>query len=267
MVQRIHSADAARRRKLWMKLALIAVVMTAIYLLRPKLEAWPSSQKTVADPSAATGTEVNAAPETGHNGNPPNQLPKIEWKTEDQSSSEASADISARRQAAETDDMLVFDPAGNSKPENSRPETSENSSPESAGDPVLGQLTEVGNNVFESTAGLIYRSGSQDGHRLDHVMQHAKDDRTKKIHGVFDGDRDQILSLIDEAFQKATKGDTDVRGEQQNGRHIYTVNLRRRIGQVGGEDGKRQGNPECRYLRLVLENDNEVISAYPTRTF
>ncbi len=193
MVQRIQSADAARRRTLWMKLAVVAVVITVIYL-RPK--------------------------------------------TEDQS-----------------------------KPENSRPETSGKSTSESSGDPVLGQLTEVGNNVFESTAGLIYRSGSQDGHRLKHVMQHAKDNPAKKIHGVFDGDRDQILAVIDEAFQMATKGDSDVRSEQQNHRRVYTVNLRRRIGQVGGEDGKRQGNPECRYLRLVLENDNEVVSAYPTRTF
>ncbi len=135
--------------------------------------------------------------------------------------------------------------------------------------PELGKLKEIRNNVFESSAGLIYRSGSEDGHRLKHVMQHAKDNLQKKTHGVFDGDgdRDIVLALIDEAFMKAKKGGPDVRSEQQNERLVYTVNLKRRIGQMGGEEGERKGNPECRYLRIVLEDENVVISAYPTRTF
>jgi len=133
--------------------------------------------------------------------------------------------------------------------------------------PPLGQLKELRNNVYESTAGLIYLPGSADGHRLRHVMKHAKDDPQKEIHGVFDGDRDEVLTAIDEAFTKAKKGGSDVRSEKQNDRRIYTINLRRRIGQMGGQQGERQGNPECRYLRIVLENDIEVISAYPTKSF
>lgn len=133
----------------------------------------------------------------------------------------------------------------------------------------LGVLTEIRRNIYESTAGLLYVPGSADGHRLDHVMKHAADDLDKKIHGVFDGDgdRDLILAVIDEAYLKAKKGGADVRSELQNGRRVYTVNLRRRIGQVGGEEGDRKGNPECRYLRIVLENENEVVSAYPTKSF
>lgn len=133
----------------------------------------------------------------------------------------------------------------------------------------LGRLKETGNNVFQSSGGLVYRSGSEDGHRLKHVMQHAKDNPQKKIHGVFDGDGDRhvVLAIIDEAWLKAKKGGSDVRSERQNDRQVYTINLRRRIGQVGGEEGERKGNPECSYVRLVLENDNEVISAYPTRSF
>ena len=264
MIQRIQSSDAARRWKLWMKLAVIAVVMTVIYL-RPKVEAWLSSQKTATDPSATVRTEANVALDARRG--PSGQLPKIVWKTEDQSSSEASVDVSARREAAETNGTLAFDPDGHSKQEISRPKSSGKSTFGPSADRVLGQVTEVGHNVFESTAGLIYRSGSQDGDRLKHIMQHAKDNPAKKIHGVFDGDRDQILAVIDEAFQMATRDDSGVRSEQQNDRRIYTVDLRRRIGLVGGEEGKRQGNPECRYLRLVLENGNEVISAYATRTF
>jgi hypothetical protein len=135
--------------------------------------------------------------------------------------------------------------------------------------PEYGRLKEIRTNVFQSSAGLIYRSGSEDGHRLKHVMQHAKDDPQKKIHGVFDGDGDRniILAVIDEAWVKAKKGGNDVRSNRQNDRQVYTVNLRRRIGYVGGEEGERKDHPECRYLRIVLENDNEVISAFPTRSF
>jgi hypothetical protein len=117
-----------------------------------------------------------------------------------------------------------------------------------------------------AAAGLVYLPGSADGHRLRHVMEHAKDNTSKEIHGVYDGERDEILAVIDEAFTKAKKGGTDVRSEKQNGRRIYTVNLKRRIGQMGGQQGERQGNPECRYLRMVIENDVEVVTAYPTKS-
>ena len=131
----------------------------------------------------------------------------------------------------------------------------------------VGELREIRNNVFESTAGLRYVPGSEDSHRLRHVMQHAKDDTAKKIHGVFEGDRDQILATIDEAWQKAVKGGRDVRSEEQNDRLVYTVNLRRKIGYMGGSEGERQGHPDCRYLKLVLEDGNVVISAYPVKSF
>jgi hypothetical protein len=138
---------------------------------------------------------------------------------------------------------------------------------EESSEPRLGVLREVENNVFESTAGLHYVPGGAEGHRLKHVMQHAKDVPQKEVHGVFDGNRDEILAVIDEAYVKAKKGGSDVRSEKQNNRRVYTVNLRRRIGQVGGRQGERQGNPDCRYLRLVLEHDTEVVSAFPTKSF
>ena len=98
-------------------------------------------------------------------------------------------------------------------------------------------------------------------------MQHAKDDTSKVIHGVFDGNRDQILAVIDEAYQNAQKGGPDVRSEEQNDRLVYTVNLGRRIGYMGGSEGKRNGNPDCRYVRIVLEDGNIVVSAYPAKSF
>lgn len=133
--------------------------------------------------------------------------------------------------------------------------------------PEWGKLKEIRNNVFESTAGLVYRSGSADGHRLKHVMQHAKDNTSKPVHGVFvgEGDREIVLAMIDEAFDKTKKnGNKDVRKEGQGERVVFTVNMKRPVGFMGGQEGERRGNPECRFIRIVLERDNEVISAFPT---
>lgn len=131
----------------------------------------------------------------------------------------------------------------------------------------LGQLREVGDDVFESSAGLRYLPGSADGHRLRHVMKHAADEPKKKIHGVFEGDRNTILAIIDEAWNLAKKSSPDVRRQSQNDRTVITVNLKRRVGYVGGSDGAARNHPECRFLRLVLEEQNAVVSAYPTQSF
>lgn len=135
------------------------------------------------------------------------------------------------------------------------------------GEPVLGQLREIRSNVFESTAGLRYVPGSADSHRLRHVMQHAKNDLSKPKHGVFEGNRDEILAVIDEAYEKALMGGKDVRKRMENNRLVYIVNLGRKIGYAGGSEGERQGNPDCRYVQLVLEDENVVITAYPTKSF
>lgn len=116
---------------------------------------------------------------------------------------------------------------------------------------------------FRSTAGLMYVPGSADGHRLKHVLKHASDNPSKPVHGVFDGDRPTILAWIDRTYLMGKKGGKGVRVEEQRGRTVYTANLNERIGYVGGQKGKRNGNKECRYLRLVVQNGNEVVTAYP----
>ncbi len=133
----------------------------------------------------------------------------------------------------------------------------------------LGALREIRKGVFESAAGLLYLPGSADDHRIEHVMQHARDDLTKPVHGVFEADREQILALIDLVYQKSQdkSAGSNVRQEQQNNRLVITADMQRRIGYVGGQQGRRQGNPQCRYLRLILQNGNEVVTAYPTKSF
>lgn len=130
------------------------------------------------------------------------------------------------------------------------------------------KLVDKARQKFRSTAGLMYVQGSADGHRLKHVLKHAKDIPDKNIHGVFDGDgdRDKILAWIDVAYESGKKGGRGTKVERQGDRTVYTVRMSQRIGYVGGRSGKRSNYPECRYLRLVVENGNEVVTAYPSKS-
>lgn len=124
-------------------------------------------------------------------------------------------------------------------------------------------LRETRPGVLESKAGLIYRQGGAQGHWLDHVMEHATDDLSKPTHGVFLGSREEILALIDEAWETAQKrGPPDVKIEREGERTVYTVNLKRKIGSLGGQSGKRKNHPALKSLRLVLE-ERDVITAFP----
>lgn len=131
-----------------------------------------------------------------------------------------------------------------------------------------GKLTLVSGtrDRFRSSAGLLYLPGSADGHRLKHILRHSADDPDKPVHGVYTGDRDQILAWIDMAFERGRKGGRGTRRRNENGRTVYTVDLGQKIGYVGGQTGKRKNHPPCRFLRLVVENDDEVVTAYPTQS-
>lgn len=273
MVQSTSPPPIHARRKLWIQV-LAFVALVAVIYLKPKVEAWLEPRL-----EEAKSAEITQGPDDDGEWKSPISAPK-------KASSKSTGESAAVDADNEDSGNAVTQNGGNSPgrpssvvkmdqpPTNPRPQISdpEKNNPPPRGESTvddlrLGKLTEIRNNVFESTAGLIYLPGGAEGHRLKHVMQHANDNQQKAVHGVFDGDRDSILAAIDEAYTKAQKGGSNVREERQNDRQIYTVNLRRRVGQVGGSQGQRQGNPECRYLRLVLENDNEVVSAYPTKSF
>lgn len=136
-------------------------------------------------------------------------------------------------------------------------------------EPRLGKLTLVNRNreIYKSTAGLIYGRGSIDRHRVKHVMKHAEDNLTKPVHGVYvTGDREQIFEWIDIAYLKGKKGGRGVRFTDDGDRITYTVDMGKKIGYVGGQVGKRKGKPACRYLKLVLEDEIEVVTAYPSQS-
>lgn len=149
-------------------------------------------------------------------------------------------------------------PANNSKPKNAAP--AEKPSTDAAPKPAWKGLNPIGRGKFESPAGLVY-----DQYRIDHVMEHTKDNTDKPSHGVFDGTtQDEVLALIDEAFNLTRKrGPPQVVTEDEGDRTAYTVNLNRKVGRAGGQSGARRRNPPLKKVKIVVE-DARVITAYPT---
>lgn len=116
---------------------------------------------------------------------------------------------------------------------------------------------------YRSAAGLRYTPESQHGHRLKHLMAHCQDEPGRPgQHGVFDSnDAATVVALVDEAYLQAQTG-RDTRTQREEDRIVYDVNLRKRIGYVGGSSGKRKGNPPARHIRLVIQGDR-LITAFP----
>ncbi len=131
--------------------------------------------------------------------------------------------------------------------------------------PPPGQLRSIGRNVYESAAGLRYGPGSREGHRLDHVMLHTDDEPNRPgSHGVFAGGKEETLRVIDEAYQIAQQRGPPTRIETDGDRTIYTVDMGRTVGFIGGQTGKRTGRPSVSHVRLVLEG-NRIITAFPVK--
>lgn len=133
---------------------------------------------------------------------------------------------------------------------------------DSSGGRLYGMLADQGNERYLSPAGLLYTRGSQEGHRLKHLERHIEDDPSRPgSHGVFDGGMEGALAAIDLAYTRAKSG-VKTTVEEEDGRTIYTVDLGKRIGYIGGSEGRRRKNPMARRLRLVVDQ-NRVITAYP----
>jgi hypothetical protein len=148
---------------------------------------------------------------------------------------------------------------GQQSPTSKTPVTSEDASNDAG---LYGILREVSREKYVSPAGLVYARGSAEGHRLEHLKRHTKDDPGRPgSHGVFDGGMEGALKTIDRAYERAKKGERTTTKKDQ-GRTIYTVDLGSRIGFVGGRDGNRKRKPMARRVRIVLDGDR-VITAYP----
>ncbi|EMB13535.1 hypothetical protein [Rhodopirellula europaea] len=125
-----------------------------------------------------------------------------------------------------------------------------------------GLLREISPDRFLSPAGVLYTPGSAEGHRLEHLRRHTEDQPNRSgKHGVFDGDMEGALVTIDKAYEKAQANQRTTK-EVDGKRTIYTVDMGKRVGFVGGRDGQRSRNPMARRVRLVLEG-NRLITAFP----
>jgi hypothetical protein len=120
--------------------------------------------------------------------------------------------------------------------------------------------------LWESRGGLRYGADPTFGNRVSHVLSHAADIPTRPgAHGVFDGGRFGTLGVVDEAWALAQAGGQGVTVVSQGTRTIYTVDMGRRVGFIGGQAGAAAGHPAASHVRLVIESSADVITAFPVR--
>lgn len=154
--------------------------------------------------------------------------------------------------------------AGNSDTRSSKAEPEKPASPRSNSKKF--EFEELPGGELRSPAGLIYGMGPNREHRVDHVMLHAKDIPDRIVHSVFEGDRDTILRLIDEAYTLIKQNSKRVRKfpvKDDPDRTEYVIDMKRPIGYRGGMEGLRDRHPRLTRLKLILANENRVITAFP----
>lgn len=126
------------------------------------------------------------------------------------------------------------------------------------------ELKSIGREAWISPAGLRYVGRDPEGRtRKDHVLRHAQDDPDRPgPHGVFDGGEELAFAWIDTAWEKIQK--QKISADQDDGRETYTVSMGQRVGYLGGESGRRKGNPPLSRIFIVLrKGTTEVITAFP----
>ena len=130
-------------------------------------------------------------------------------------------------------------------------------------------LTPTGKkNRLESPAGLVYGVGGGGEHRVDHMMRHAEDMPSRPVHSVFEGSQDEILRMLDEAYELVQSKSNRVYNKpdrERSYRVAHVVDMKRKIGYLGGKRGKRENYPSRSKLTLVLDNGKFVITAYPDK--
>ena len=125
------------------------------------------------------------------------------------------------------------------------------------------ELKQIGDLTWVSPAGLIYRGKDAAGlTRVEHVLRHAVDQPQRRgSHGVFDGDKDQALATVDEAWKRAKS--KKIRPQKEGDRLAYTIPMGRRVGYLGGSTGARRKHPALKRVFIVIRGKSEVITAFP----
>ena len=178
----MSSSTPSPTRRVWVRLLTLLIIID-IALLRPPILAWLNDQT----PEAESSTRITLVEDAARAETSPPDISPAETATGHTEFAHATVPTVVGRETA----AVAQNDAPTAPDRNASPAASD--SRESGDEPLPGKMKLVGKNVFRSTAGLIYRPGSRDEHRLKHLLKHAKDDLSKPIHGVFSGDRDTIL--------------------------------------------------------------------------
>ncbi|HEX4942411.1 MAG TPA: hypothetical protein VFW51_07735 [Actinomycetota bacterium] len=124
-----------------------------------------------------------------------------------------------------------------------------------------GPLEQVGVDSYVSEGGLAYPPDQgRFESRADHVLAHTQDDLSRPLHGIFDvgSDHCRVFDLLDEVRARIDEGEG-----RRCGDGCYDVDLDRSIGMVGGTQGAADDHPHTTWVRIVVENGDDVITAYP----
>ncbi|MFK8111760.1 MAG: hypothetical protein AB8B91_06145 [Rubripirellula sp.] len=252
------------------------IVLAVIYsLAAPKLNArygWNLPQIRT-DSSGNVRLAENAKSTTKHPAassveSPRSDSPSSQAKASGASQSKSSPKAAEKTQPGSSQktrgplaDRMRPSSRSSDAPGDSKSSTQPQASP-ADGDLLYGLLREVSSKRYVSPQGLLYTPGSAEGHRLEHLRRHTKDDPGRPgSHGVFDGEMEGALKTIDRAYERAKKNQRTTKREDR-GRTIYTVDMGGRVGYVGGRDGNRKRKPMARRVQIVLEG-TRVITAYP----
>jgi hypothetical protein len=126
------------------------------------------------------------------------------------------------------------------------------------------ELKQVGKDVWLSPAGLKYAGHDPAGlTRVEHILRHVTDQPDRDgPHGVFDGGEGIAFAVIDEAWQMAQS--RKLPANQEGDRSSYLVSMNRRIGFLGGKEGKQRRHPPLQRVFIVFETGTKnIITAFP----
>jgi hypothetical protein len=256
--------------------AIIAALIVYV-LLQPRLNQWfgwnlPSVASLTGDEPAKTQPKkkADAKPSSASKSNKSQaatDYPELESTAPEQKKPEQKKPEQKSPEKPKASSDPNNPPPSKSKASSNGTESSKTSGSatksKSPSQSVEDYLKEVGKNRFESPAGLIYKPGSEEGHRLKHIERHLKDipDRPGS-HGVFDGSMVEFLIAIDDAVTRAKRKLKGTSMEEDDGAMVYEASFDKPIGFLGGETGKRKKNPKVKKMRVVVQDD-AVITAFP----
>lgn len=255
------AANASRKKTKTTALGVaIAILIGGYTMLRPTINeatGWnlPAISQNDAGPAQASNAPVKDTSSTSQ-AKPPSEVFSKSSQPSKTTQQSKTTQPSSRGPLADR-----MSPSKSAPPAQKTP-AAENSTTESDSSLKYGLLQEVSRDRYMSPAGLLYTPGSAEGHRLEHLKRHTADQPGRPgKHGVFDGGMEGALESIEKAYEKAkAKQRTTV--QVDGNRTIYTVDMGKRVGYIGGRDGNQKRKPMARRIRLVVEG-NRVITAFP----